>query len=624
MSFMRTSILLFLFLFQPVMAEDILPTISVTASRTPIEVQHSSTTISIITAEQIAESKAVYVSELLQSVAGLNVSRTGGSGNITQLRMRGGEANHILVLIDGIEANRLSSGSEFRFDKISTEQIERIEVLRGAQSSLWGSDALSGVINIITKRAKKGQEVTLSSSLGQRDYWRKGLSLGYGGDQFDIQLGADLVRTDGVNSIRLGNEKDGFNQKVLNLKSHYNFNNGAELGLVFHYKNSDGESDPSNSSDGYAEDDEKEYLSRVFYKWDSWQSRWQQQLAYSVVDQKNKNKQASARSTYDGKKHKWMYQSTFKLPVSNDRINRQSLTFAAERERDNYEQVTSSSSHKQRIVNYGYVAEYQLGFMDDFNFSASGRADDNDEFKNTKTYRLGLSYIYPDWGTKLHIAHATGVKNPTFTELFGWSPASFIGNPDLKAEHSKDWELGVSQEFFDEQMNLTVTLFQQRLKDEIASNKSYNGSINSDGESKRDGLELDLQGNLSGNIRYGFSYTYLVATEGVSGGDDKTEVRRPKHQWSGLLNYAFFEDKANLQLSADHIGKHRDVDWSGGSGSRVELDDYLLINMTINYAVASDFKLWGRVSNLFDEDYTEVSGYNDEGTTIYAGFEITL
>jgi len=624
MSFMRTSILLFLFLFQPVMAEDILPTISVTASRTPIEVQHSSTTISIITAEQIAESKAVYVSELLQSVAGLNVSRTGGSGNITQLRMRGGEANHILVLIDGIEANRLSSGSEFRFDKISTEQIERIEVLRGAQSSLWGSDALSGVINIITKQAKKGQEVTLSSSLGQRDYWRKGLSLGYGGDQFDIQLGADLVRTDGVNSIRLGNEKDGFNQKVLNLKSHYNFNNGSELGLVFHYKNSDGESDPSNSSDGYAEDDEKEYLSRVFYKWDSWQSRWQQQLAYSVVDQKNKNKQASARSTYDGKKHKWMYQSTFKLPVSNDRINRQSLTFAAERERDNYEQVTSSSSHKQRIVNYGYVAEYQLGFMDDFNFSASGRADDNDEFKNTKTYRLGLSYIYPDWGTKLHIAHATGVKNPTFTELFGWSPASFIGNPDLKAEHSKDWELGVSQEFFDEQMNLTVTLFQQRLKDEIASNKSYNGSINSDGESKRDGLELDLQGNLSGNIRYGFSYTYLVATEGVSGGDDKTEVRRPKHQWSGLLNYAFFEDKANLQLSADHIGKHRDVDWSGGSGSRVELDDYLLINMTINYAVASDLKLWGRVSNLFDEDYAEVSGYNDEGTTIYAGFEITL
>ena len=624
MSFMRTSILLFLFLFQPVMAEDILPTISITASRTPIEVQHSSTTISIITAEQIAESKAVYVSELLQSVAGLNVSRTGGSGNITQLRMRGGEANHVLVLIDGIEANRLSSGSEFRFDKISTEQIERIEVLRGAQSSLWGSDALSGVINIITKRAKKGQEVTLSSSLGQRDYWRKGLSLGYGGDQFDIQLGADLVRTDGVNSIRLGNEKDGFNQKVLNLKSHYNFNNGAELGLVFHYKNSDGESDPSNSSDGYAEDDEKEYLSRVFYKWDSWQSRWQQQLAYSVVDQKNKNKQASARSTYDGKKHKWMYQSTFKLPVSNDRINRQSLTFAAERERDNYEQVTSSSSHKQRIVNYGYVAEYQLGFMDDLNFSASGRADDNDEFKNTKTYRLGLSYIYPDWGTKLHIAHATGVKNPTFTELFGWSPASFIGNPDLKAEHSKDWELGVSQEFFDEQMNLTVTLFQQRLKDEIASNKSYNGSINSDGESKRDGLELDLQGNLSGNIRYGFSYTYLVATEGVSGGDDKTEVRRPKHQWSGLLNYAFFEDKANLQLSADHIGKHRDVDWSGGSGSRVELDDYLLINMTINYAVASDLKLWGRVSNLFDEDYAEVSGYNDEGTTIYAGFEITL
>ena len=492
MSFMRVFILLSIFLFKPVMAEDSLPTISVTASRTPIEVQHSSTSISIITAEEIAQSKAVYVSELLQSVPGLNISRTGAPGNITQLRMRGGEANHVLVLIDGVEANRLSSGSEFRFDKISTEQVERIEVLRGAQSSLWGSDALSGVINIITKRAKKGREITLSSSLGQRDYWRKGLSLGYGEDRFDIQLGADLVRTDGINSIRLGNEKDGFNQKVVNLKSHYDFDNGAELGLVFHYKTSDGESDPGTTSDGYAEDDEKEYLSRIFYKWNLWQSRWQQQLAYSVVDQKNKNKQASSISKYNGKKHKWMYQSTFKLPISNDNIDRQSLTFAVERERDNYEQITSSSSHKQRIVNYGYVAEYRLGFMDDFSFSASGRADDNDEFKNSKTYRLGLSYIHPDWGTKLHIAHATGVKNPTFTELFGWAPANFIGNPDLKAEHSKDWELGISQGFFDEKMNLTLTLFQQRLKDEITSNAFYNGSINSDGESKRDGLELDL------------------------------------------------------------------------------------------------------------------------------------
>ena len=92
---------------------------------------------------------------------------------------------------------------------------------------MWGSDALSGVVNIITKRAKKGHKVTLSSSLGQRDYWRKGLSVGYGDDQFDIHLGGDLVRTDGINAITLGNEKDGFNQKVFNLKSHYKLNDSA-------------------------------------------------------------------------------------------------------------------------------------------------------------------------------------------------------------------------------------------------------------------------------------------------------------------------------------------------------------------------------------------------------------
>ena len=284
MGFIRIFIFLLFFLFNSVIAEEILPNISVTASRTPVEVQYSPTAITIITAEQIAESKAVYVSEVLQSVAGLNVSRTGGPANLTQLRMRGGEANHVLVLIDGIEANKLSSGSEFHFDRFSTDQVERIEVLRGAQSALWGSDALSGVVNIITKRAKKGHKVTLSSSLGQRDYWRKGLSVGYGDDQFDIHLGGDLVRTDGINAITLGNEKDGFNQKVFNLKSHYKLNDSAEFGLVARYKNGDGEFDPSNSLDGYAENDEKERLGRIYYKWDLWQSHWQNQLAFSVVE----------------------------------------------------------------------------------------------------------------------------------------------------------------------------------------------------------------------------------------------------------------------------------------------------------------------------------------------------
>ena len=624
MGFIRIFIFLLFFLFNSVIAEEILPNISVTASRTPVEVQYSPTAITIITAEQIAESKAVYVSEVLQSVAGLNVSRTGGPANLTQLRMRGGEANHVLVLIDGIEANKLSSGSEFHFDRFSTDQVERIEVLRGAQSALWGSDALSGVVNIITKRAKKGHKVTLSSSLGQRDYWRKGLSVGYGDDQFDIHLGGYLVRTDGINAITLGNEKDGFNQKVFNLKSHYKLNDSAEFGLVARYKNGDGEFDPSNSLDGYAENDEKERLGRIYYKWDLWQSHWQNQLAFSVVDQDNKSDGAYGASSYDGEKHKWMYQTSFKLPVSNQKINRQTITFAEERERDNYKQVTISSSHKQRIVNYGYVAEYQLGFLDDYHFSASGSADDNDEFKNAQTYRLGLSYIQPYWGTKLHIAHATGVKNPSFTELFGWAPANFIGNPDLKPDRSKDWELGISQGFLAEQFNLTLTLFRQRLKDEIRSNQFYNGSINASEESKRDGLELELRGELSDHLRYGFSYTYLVAEEGVSDGDDKTEVRRPKHQWNGLLNYAFVEDKANVQVSADYIGKHRDVDFRMGSSTKVELDDYLLINVALSYAVAPEIKLWGRVTNLFDEDYTEVVGYNDEGTTIYAGLEITL
>ena len=630
MSFIRVFILLFLFIFKPVIAEDILPTISVTVSRTPIEVQHSSAAITIITAEQIAESKAVYVSELLQSVVGLNVSRSGGPGAQSQVRLRGGEANHVLVLIDGIEVNDPAGGSEFDFGLLSTDQIERIEVLRGAQSALWGADAASGVINIISKSATEGQQLQLRSTLGSRDHFQKAVSFSHAKDKFDIRLGADWLKTDGINAVTVGNEKDGYESVTLTLKSHYVFDNDAELGLVARYSDSDADNDPGNDigvpTDGFSTISRESIYARAFVKWAVWDQRWQHQLEYAITDRDNDFEKDAGRSSSKGQKYKWMYQTTLKLPTDNAKIDRQSLTLAAERERENFSQVDAISwgmdpNQKQRTVNYGYVAEYQLGFLDNFNFSVSARLDDNDKFDDAKTYRLGLSYAQPHWGTRWHVAHATGVKNPTFTELFGWAPKSFIGNPNLKAEHTKDWEIGVSQKLFDDHLNVTLTLFQQRLKDEIASNEAYNGSINSDGESKRDGLELGLQGDLADNLRYGFSYTYLVSTEGVSG-EDKTEVRRPKQQWNGVMNYAFLQDKANLHISVDYIGKQRDVDFN--ISKRVQLDDYTLVNLALTYELSPDYKLFARVKNLFDVSYTEVVDFADEGIAGYAGFEITL
>ena len=126
---------------------------------------------------------------------------------------------------------------------------------------------------------------------------------------------------------------------------------------------------------------------------------------------------------------------------------------------------------------------------------------------------------------------------------------------------------------------------------------------------------------MADNLRYGFSYTYLVSTEGVSG-EDKTEVRRPKHQWNGVMNYAFLQDKANLHISVDYIGKQRDVDFN--ISKRVQLDDYTLVNLALTYELSPDYKLFARVKNLFDVSYTEVVDFADEGIAGYAGFEITL
>ena len=635
MSFQRSICLLSAFLFPATLsAGELLSPITVTASRTAVPVNEIAGALTILTKRDINNLNARYASEILQSVPGLNVSTQGSLGSVTQVRIRGAEASHVLVVIDGIEVNDPAISSEFNFAHLPADNIERIEILRGPQSSLWGSDALAGVINIVTKNADIGKQFVATSSYGSEDTYEGGLNFHAASEKFDFILTGNFINTNGFNIATAGHERDGFDNTTLNLKTGYQLNENIKIGLSTRYTNASNEFDPAPLGlpvDGFGKNDVEQVYSRGFLELYSFNDHWIHLIDASIIDTSNDSTDSIfGRSKSEGTKEKFSYQSSFHFPELKTLSFRQSLTLALEREQERFNQQGASfpgfnPNQHQKITNYGKILEYRANLLKQWTLSASYRYDNNDEFDNQDTYRLGINYHHPSTNTKFYLTHATGAKNPNFTELFGFAPNNFLGNPNLQAETSESWELGISQKLFDDQLHIEAALFWEDLIDEIQTvflPTFQSTVINNDSRSERNGLELSLRSQLTDSLSATGSYTYLDASEPDMSGNDRTEIRRPAHQWSGQLNYSLLANKANLNVSIDYIGDRRDIDFS--TGNRLTLDDYTLVNFALNYQLSDSLKMYARINNLLDEEYQDVFGFETNEFSGLIGLEVKL
>ena len=611
-----------------------LPPISITASRSAVPINEVAGAVTVISKQQIENQNAVYVSDLLQAVPGLNVSTQGSAGSITQVRMRGAEANHILVIIDGIEVNDPANSSEFNFAHLLANDIERIEILRGPQSALWGSDALAGVINITTSNANSGTEFIASSSVGSENSYHSGLSYLVGSETFKLALSGNFVDSDGFNTSTTGNERDGYDNSTLNLKTTYQINNAINMGVNSRYTNASNEFDPAPLGvpvDGFGKNDVEQFYARGFFELKLFNDDWVHLIETSILNTSNDSTDGIfGRSKSESTKEKFSYQSTFTLPEIESLPLNQSFTVALEREQERFSQQGASfpgfdPNQHQKITNYSRIAEYRAKFLEQWTLSASYRHDDNDQFDNQNTYQIGLNYVHPSTQTKAYVTHSTGAKNPTFTELFGFAPNNFIGNQNLNTETSEAWEIGFTQGLFDDRFHFQAAFFWEDLIDEIQTiflPTFQSTVINNESRSERNGLELTVQGQLTNNLTASAAYTYLDASEPDASGNSRTEIRRPTHQWSGQANYSFLANKANLNVNINHIGDRRDIDFS--TGDRLTLDDYTLVNIAINYQYNDTLNMYARINNLLDEEYQDAFGFETRDFFGSVGFEIKL
>ncbi len=603
--------------------DDNLELVVVSASRTPIERRDVAGSMTVFTDEDLANRKPILVSDMLRNAPGVAVSRSGGMGGITQVRVRGAEANQVLVLIDGVEANNVSDGG-YNFANLLANDVAQIEVLRGPQSSLWGSGALAGVISITTERSETPFGINAFLEGGSFNTVNTGINLGGVVDRFHYRVSASYLDTDGENISLEGGEEDGHQNKTAQLNLGYDFTDN--INLKGFYRLTEARTDFDDTFSGPPMDADKRTesdfdYSAVIFQVAAFDRVWLNDIGAKMNrGDEDSYTDGSLDNNVKTSKLRGYWQSTW-LPAGGDN---NSLTLVAERVRETFEQEGfSASDHSQAMT--GYVGEYMHNWNSGLKLSLSARRDDNEEFKDANTYRVGLLFDRLDRGWLLRTAYGTGVKNPTLVELFGTFD-NFVGNSDLKPEQSVSWEVGTTLKTPNNFFKFDLTYFEERLEDEIdgfyydVAQGAFT-AVNTDGESDRSGVEVSGLFNFTGQLSLYLAYTYLDAREPE--GDDgasEIEIRRPRHTAAANLNYRFLDDRGRVNLNVDYTGGQADIDFSPPTyNTEVCLDAFTLVSLVASFEVIDKLEVYVRGENLLDEEYQEVFGYAGNSRAGYLG-----
>jgi len=599
------------------------PAIVVTAAREPVPAALSGTAVTVVDRATIEAVNLPQASDLLRLSPGVAVSQAGPLGSQTQVRIRGAEANHTLVFVDGIEVNDPAASGDFRFETLPAEGIERVEVLRGPQSALWGPEAIGGVVSVTTREPGEGTRLFGRAEAGSFRTYRGGAGASTGTDAGGIVAQASYVRSRGIDAVRAGGERDGYENLTLSAKGVLRPSPASELGVVARYTDSETEFDGTDPvtfrrANTLDETTIRGLALRGYGELALMEDRWRHRVEGQYLDTDNLNRDGGVfLNRDDAERLKAVYQTSFEAGPHRltGAIEHEKQRFRA-KDRAFYGATDQKRSRRQNSV----VGEYRFGLGDSFAASASVRHDDNDRFEDATTWRATAAAALPN-GIRAHASYGEGVTDPTFTEQFGFFPGSFVGNPDLSPERAHGFDAGLG--WSDGRTAVDVTYFRADLEDEIvmtfSSTTFLSGVANADGESRRQGIEASLDARAADWLRVSAAYTYLDAEEGrVAGSARSREVRRPKH--SGSITATAELDRLTLAGSVAYVGKRRDTDFD--TFRDVTLDDYALITLSGRYELSDALELTARIENAGDADYEDVFGYATPGVAAYAGVRV--
>ncbi len=600
--------------------------IVITASRAPETEAQTPTSVTIIDQTRIQRLDEPIVTSLIRLTPSAAVATSGPLGSLTEIRIRGAEANHTLVFVDGIKINDPASGDTPRLEIFNADLASRIEVVRGPQSALWGSEAIGGVIAINGVDDAPGDSA--SAEGGSFGFARASASASLVTRTASLAGAIGLQRATGVDSFNGHGDKDGYRNLSGRIRGTWHPVQNVELGgsaiALTGSSEFDG-FDPVTFAHTDTLDSSRNRLSaaRMWASAGTSSTPWRAQLAGSFLESSNRNYLAQVqqnRTRGDRGNVSAQVERRFTTgPIAH------TLIAAAELERETFharDTIYGGLSDQDRSRNHEALTVEWRGKTKAVTGDLAVRRDIYNRFKDATSLRASL-LARVGGGFSVAGSYGEGIAQPTFFDLYGFFPNNFLGNPSLKPESSRGFEL--SLRYRRGPVEASLTGYRQKLHDEIIdifeSNTGLFSTANRRETSDRAGVEAVFGWQLGDKLRLSANYAYLDATQPEDTSLTQVhELRRPKHSGSVALDGT--AGKLTYGGSLAYVGSHFDQR-DTFPFDRVTLGSYWLADARIAYAVRPGFELFARVSNALNQRYEDVFGYRTERRAAYAGIRLS-
>ncbi|MFL6600075.1 MAG: TonB-dependent receptor plug domain-containing protein [Steroidobacteraceae bacterium] len=608
---------------------DSVQSVIVSATRLPTPESEIASSVTIITAKDIAARQERSLPDILKDVPGLNIVRTGGPGGQTVVFMRGTNSNHTKVLVDGIDvSDPSSSNASFDFSQFLTQDIERVEVLRGPQSGLYGSDAIGGVINIVTKSGQGPAQLQASAEGGSFETFNQTAGVRGSVEQFHYNANVDHFHSGATPVTPLDllapgetRNDDYYDNLTAATKLGYDVLQNFDVGLVARYTDThlrvtgdDFSTFPSFPAAQQTRSSTTEYYGRATAHLVSFAGFLDQTLgiAYTRKRTSTVEPESPEEGLATGERTKIDWQGALNFTQAH------TLVLGAEHARDEITEPLSASNQ----IDSGY-AELQSQLLRGLYSAINARYDRNDRFGGKVTYRVAPAYVIAGTGTKLKASVGSGFKAPTLSELFQSYPAFFfIANPNLSPETSTGYDVGLEQSLVGETLRAGATYYYNRVRNLIVAAPAADGfniTYANIGRAHTDGVESFVVYNPIKAVTLRADYTY---TQAIDDGSDQELLRRPKHKAS--LNAAWQAGSA-LSLNATVLTVSSWIDGNRDfSVPRLRAPGYTIVNLAASFDIDRHFTVFGRIENLFDRHFQNPVGFLQPTLAAYMGIRAQI
>lgn len=600
--------------------------IVITASRTPESAADAPASVTIIDSQEIERLDEPLVASLLRLTPSAAITTIGPAGSLTEVRIRGAEANHTLLFVDGIKINDPAAGDEPRFELLNADLASRIEVIRGPQSALWGSDAIGGVIAINGLDDARGYSA--SAEGGSFGFARANASVTVTTGCAALSGAVGWQRATGIDSFGApGGDKDGYHNLSGRVRATFAAGPWVRLGasaLALTGRSDFDGYDPVTGVHEDTLDNSRNRLAaaRLWSDFGSAGSPWSGYVSASLLGSSNRNfladtplnRTSGTRRTLDAQ-----VERRFSTGVI-----RHQLIVAAEAERETFkarDTVYGGFTDQDRSRDHDALTAEWRASTSAFTSDVALRRDMFNRFRDATSVRASLLGNLGG-GFALTGAYAEGISQPTFFDLYGFFPGNFVGNPSLKPESSRGFEAGIR--YRRGPFDAALTGYRQRLHDEIVDVTNpvtfLQTTANRHDVSHRWGIEAQAAWRIGDNLRLSANYAFLHATQPDSAsGKQLTELRRPKHSGSVAADGSI--GRWSYGASVAYVGTHLDTS-DNYPFETVQLHSYWMADARIAYAVRPNVQFYVRGSNLFNSHYEDSAGYHTEGRGLFVGLRL--